>query len=166
MRFRKGILTVLLAIASIPAIGRALPFNDDMVDNQLRTGSIVRPKVKGTVPLGSMQNYIKDKASAQAMSNPIRANTRSLVKGKRLFAINCMPCHGMPKKEGFKAGVAGAKMGAPNLVDELYTSRTAGEIFATIRFGGVIMPSLGWKLSHEETWDIVNYLQDLQKEAK
>ena len=37
-----------------------------------------------------------------------------------------------------------------------------GYMYATIRSGGIIMPSYGHALSVAERWDIVNYLRHLQ----
>ena len=50
---------------------------------------------------------------------------------------------------------------------DLHTARIKGQrdgyMYATIRSGGIIMPSYGHALSVAERWDIVNYLRHLQE---
>lgn len=157
----RTLLNILFCLA-LPAVVAALPFNDDMVDSQLRTGTVVRERVPGTVPLGSLKYNLESKEVAAALDNPVSPVPKSLRRGKRLFDVHCASCHGLPVKEGHKAGPAGAFMGAPNLADAYYATKTEGQIFSVIRFGSFVMPALGWKLSHDETWDIVNYVKDAQ----
>jgi mono/diheme cytochrome c family protein len=154
-------------LGSSSSLVQALPFNDDMVHEQIMPGQFTRPRVAGTVPLGGVASHVPPKPEAANLANPVEATLASKLRGQRLFAINCQGCHGVIGAKDYKPGVAGALLGSPNLMDETYKTKTAGYIFATIRYGGmVIMPGLGWKLSSRETWDIVNYVQHVQVKGR
>lgn len=145
----------------------ALPFSDDMVENQLGSGQVVRQRPEGTVPVGSL-NYIlaESKEEAKALKNPTLSDEYSVKRGQRLFQVNCAACHGEISATEHVAYPAGAQMGAPNLALENYHSRTDGEIYSAVHFGNLIMPAVGWKISPAETWDIVNYVRSVQGQTK
>ena len=141
----------------------ALPFSDDMVENQLNSGQVVRKRPEGTVPVGSLDYVLAEtKEEAKALTNPIAADEYSVKRGQRLFQVNCAACHGEISLTEHKPYPAGAQMGAPNLGLENYHSRTDGEIYSAVHFGNLIMPAVGWKISPNETWDIVNYVRSVQ----
>jgi mono/diheme cytochrome c family protein len=146
---------------------QALPFNSDMVDVQKRTGLIMRALPKGSVPVGFEEVFPETKAEATKLTNPIPAEPKSVEAGSRLFRVNCYPCHGDISKNPYQPGPVSVNSNgaipAMNVGAANYLERTDGYIFATIHFGGlVIMPPLGWKLSDQEHWDIVNYLRSVQ----
>jgi mono/diheme cytochrome c family protein len=147
---------------------QSLPFNDDMVDNQKRTGVIMRGLPEGSVSVGFEAMFPKTKAEALELTNPVPAEPKSVESGSRLFRVNCYPCHGDISANPYTPGPVSVNSNgaipAMNVGAKNYLERTDGYIFATIHFGGlVIMPPLGWKLSDEEHWDIVNYLRFVQK---
>ena len=143
----------------------ALPFNDDMVDNQLSTGQVMLPAPKGSVSKGSLKYGPRTKEESLALTNPTKAEdlASSSLRGKRLFQVNCAACHG---EIGEKHVVyeAGKYLGAPNIAEPSYHNRTDGSLYSTIHFGNVIMYPVGWKISSDETWDIINYIRDTQKQ--
>ena len=158
----------------------ALPFNDDMVHDQLKTSEVMRDAPQGSVPVGGSKRYVKDRASGLTLKNPIPRNAGSVENGKRLWAVNCTPCHGRYTGEAHPEFssmavfekpidpiVAGATSG-PVLVSKGYIedgSKTDGHLFSYIHFGGLaIMPRYGYKLSPREHWDIVNYIRDMQQD--
>jgi mono/diheme cytochrome c family protein len=142
----------------------ALPFNDDMVNVQKRTGVMMRQKAPGTVAIGMSEYHVASREEAEKMTNPIKGDARSTAKGKRLFAVNCLPCHGDISKKPYAPGNVGAKalQTPPDLTTDMYKARTDGSIYATIHFGIRLMPGHGWKLSPTEHWDIVNYVRRAQ----
>lgn len=158
--FRFSVLVAFLVSANIVF---ALPFNDDMVDVSLSTGKFSRARVKGTIPNGTAElSRLDSKESVpQDLTNPVESTPESLLKGNRLFAANCSSCHGNIEAEQWTPGVSGALMGAPNISDKAY-ERIDASYYSTIRFGNIIMPALGWKLSDAEVWDVVNYLRNVQ----
>jgi len=101
---------------------------------------------------------------AASLVDPKKADENSLVNGKRLFAINCQPCHGDISKQPVKPGVVGQKalQTPPDLTSAAYKDRSGGSIYTTIHFGIRLMPGHGWKLSPSEKWDIVHHVQNYQ----
>lgn len=165
MGFKSSMIRTFLLIISLNFFASslfALPFNDDMVDGQLKTGQIMRSKPAGSIAVGTLDQQMT-REEAEAKKNPVAKTDESIALGKRLFAANCNACHGTPSRTDYKPAVAGSFMGAPNLADPGYHDRTDGQMFRTVHFGNVIMPRVGWKLSHKETWDIVNYIRSTQE---
>lgn len=140
----------------------ALPFNDDMVENQITDGQLSRSLPVGSIPMGSLDFKVKSKEDAQKLSNPVAADAYSIRRGKRLFQVNCQACHGQIAPGNHVMAPAGKFLGAPNIADPLYKDRTDGGIYGSIHFGNIIMPAVGWKLSPQETWDIINYVRHQQ----
>jgi len=159
-------IAFVLALASVLAVPEAgaLPFNDDMVNVQRRTGTIMRQKAPGTVAVGMSDYYVASREDAEKMVNPVKADAASTANGKRLFAVNCLPCHGDISKKPYAPGAVGKKtlQTPPDLTLDTYKTRTDGSIFATIHFGIRLMPGHGWKISPTDHWDIVNYFRNQQ----
>jgi|694.fasta_scaffold02343_18 mono/diheme cytochrome c family protein len=163
-RFGKTAL-VAAALSAFAAVeATALPFNDDMVDVQKRTGVIMREKAPGTVALGMSDYYVASREDAEKLVNPLHGDPTSTANGKRLFTVNCQPCHGDISTKPYAPGPVGLKalQTPPDLTSDVYKTRTEGSIYATIHFGIRLMPGHGWKLSPTEHWDIVNYVKSQQ----
>ena len=157
-----GMLITLLAFTSSAF---ALPFNDDMVDMQMRTGVIMKPKPENSVPKGSLSYRVEDKAQAETFKNPIKGEKFSVKNGKQLFRINCYPCHGDLEAPKYTPGPVAKKfMPPPDITNDYYEAKSDGYLYGVIHFGGLaVMPPLGWKLSPTEHWDIINYVRSVQK---
>lgn len=158
-------LSMFLGVSlTLPMVAAALPFNSDMVDSQMRVGSVMRPSVPGTVPVGGLVGRITTKAEAEKLTNPVKATDASIARGRRLFMTNCSVCHSDIEKKPYVPSVVASKgMPGPDLTADPYPSRTDGSIYGTIHLGGmVLMPPYGWKLSPKEHWDIVNYVRKAQ----
>lgn len=158
------VATLLAATTLIPGEVSALPFNDDMVAVQKRTGVMMRQKVDGTVPFGMAAYDVLTREDAEKLDNPLKGDKASTANGKRLFNVNCAPCHGDISKTPVVLGVVGQKalQKPPVLTDDAYKTRTDGNIYGTIHFGIRLMPGHGWKLSPTEHWDIINYVRSQQ----
>lgn len=145
----------------------ALPFNDDMVESQISSGQVMRPKAKDSVAKGASKIISDSWMETAQETNPIKSTQDSLENGNRLYQINCMPCHGQPKIKGYQKGEVGKLIGplVPNLAEDRIINLTDGHIFSTIRNGSLstLMPAIGWKVSIQDTWDIVNYVRETQK---
>ena len=175
---------VLVVLLSLAAPVYALPFNDDMVETQnLRTGSMMRPRVPGTVAKGETQYniaagmpmpvetaprmsfFMEQRTNVLDAKNPVEATKISLDNGKRLFSTNCSPCHGKYDENGHVPGLQ-LSMLVPELSQQGYAEKSDGHFFGYIYFGGASMPRYGWKLSKNEIWDIVNYVRKVQSKGK
>jgi mono/diheme cytochrome c family protein len=143
----------------------ALPFNDDMVMIQPANGRIMRELPPHSVPLGSLESQIAGPEAARQMTNPVQASENSIASGRRLFSINCTPCHGSYKDgEYIVSSLAAVGMPPINLAEKRLVDQPDGHFFSYIHFGGAIMPPYGWKFSIKEHWDIVNYIRQIQQE--
>jgi mono/diheme cytochrome c family protein len=170
MKVAHGLRTKVALCAGVIALflsrnSAALPFNDDMVDVQKRTGVMMRQKAPGSVPVGMSDYYVATKAEAEQLVNPVKADDRSIDNGKRLFAVNCTPCHGDISKKPWAPGFVAAMLPLvpPDPTTDAYKARSDGFFYGTIHFGGAaLMPALGWKVSPSEHWDIVNYIRSEQ----
>ena len=95
------------------------------------------------------EQYAKEK-------NPVPATVQSVEKGRELFGIHCIGCHG----EGGKGD------GTLNLTDDIIIhGDTDGEIFHVITDGvkGTAMRSFKKGLSKDMRWNLVNYIKSLRE---
>lgn len=172
--FRAVLLAGSLGWVCTPSTVSALPFNQDMVGNQLVTGAIMRPKPPGSVAMGSVECRVELTAKPQDLVNPNPGNAASILNGKRLFEVNCQVCHGRwedGKHIGNSLNAPGFE--ARNLADRTfvgsggsYAEMLDGRIFLAVHFGKGIMPAYGWKFSTAEHWDLVNYVQSVRATGK
>ena len=166
---------VKVAVVCLTCVGSAvaLPFNDDMVHSKnaegrhmyYSTGQIMRAKPEGSVSIGMSQYDVKTKEEAEKLVNPKKESASSWKYGKRLFQVNCSPCHGNIEAKGYEPGPVAQKFASPpDISAEPYRQgRSDGYIYGVIHFGGMaVMPALGWKLSPGEHWDIINYVRHVQ----
>ena len=163
-----ALVFVTTLVVGAASVSSALPFNDDMVLTPLkRSGSMSRGKVPGTVAIGELSPYsVEKEEDTQNWKNPRGALPVSVKNGARLFRVNCAVCHGYFTDQGREMSPVSSKLliPGPDLGDAIYTDRTDGFFYGTIHFGGAaVMPPVGWKLSPDETWDIVSYLRSVQQ---
>ena len=159
------LMAIVTLLLFIPALSYALPFNDEMVAVQMRAGSIMKPKVTGSVALGSLKNRLESKEEAQSLVNPLKGDPISTANGKTLFFKNCYACHGDITRSPVVAGPVGKKMilkAPPDISSGDFKNRTDGDIYSTMYLGFGLMPRLGYKLSPTEKWDIINFIRQVQ----
>ncbi len=102
--------------------------------------------------------------------NPVPADEVSLERGRILFSLNCVQCHG-PNGEG-NGIIGGAIMWPPaNLTSPVVQTKADGALFLTISNGiqgadgQIHMPALNENLTVRDRWDVVNYIRTLQATA-
>ena len=97
--------------------------------------------------------------SMSAIQNPTAPTEASLINGRKLFQINCSPCHG---EAGLGNGPA-TKWGIPgiNLTMDHTKGVADGYIFGMIRNGRGAMPTYN-RIEEMGRWDVVNYVRGLQ----
>lgn len=121
-----------------------------------------------TVNLGNHSSFSQDKpwiadASAKNLKNPIASDKSSIKKGKALYTIRCVICHG---ETGIGDG-PGARALNPkpaNHTSDKVQDESDGELFWKISEGRGAM--IGWKLilSEEDRWHLVNYIRTLKSD--
>jgi len=99
-------------------------------------------------------------------SNPIPADDVSLSRGKTLFTINCVMCHG-GTGEG-NGPVSGLIANKPaNLTSIITRSKVDGALFMTITNGVEgKMPPMIENLTVRDRWDVINYIRALKPAAQ
>lgn len=160
-------VVVASGVVGLALSAAALPFNDDMVDIQLKAGQIMREQPADSVPLGSVDHRIESIQAAETMQNPYKDDPHSVRNGTRLWQTNCFPCHGDPAKTPWTPGPV--PVPGPNVTAELYRSYSDGKLFGTVHFGTTwrygLMPRYGYRLTERERWDIVSYVRHVQNAA-
>ncbi len=99
--------------------------------------------------------------------NPVEADAISVERGRVLFSVNCISCHGA---NGEGDGIVGATLMWPpaNLTSPAVQTKADGALFLTISngiqgAGGQIhMPALNENLTVRDRWDVVNYIRTLK----
>ncbi len=99
----------------------------------------------------SDKNFHNAPASAQAMKNPYEGQAAAAQAGKRLYARNCLSCHG---RRGEGAG------NVPSLVDGKLETATPGEVFWFITKGDKDSGMPSWaQLPAKQRWQIVTFVK-------
>lgn len=102
-----------------------------------------------------------------ATQNPREPSAESISNGQLKYNTYCAVCHGTTREinaEGFaKTKVNEVGMLAPAVIT-LTPSFTDGYIYQKVKYGGAVMPSLGYATTSRDRWDIVNYIRKLEKE--
>ncbi len=167
---KRGLFCLLVGTAVVLAAqhGHSLPWNTDMYGQpELAVGTAPQPPPPHTVPATGIEPPMSARMSARIraglrLRNPGPTSAESLASGKTLFQIYCTACHG-PYGRG-DGPVVGRGIPSSDLHAARIKRQKDGYIYATIRSGGIIMPSYGHALSIKERWDIVNYLRHLQEQ--
>ena len=139
MRWCKSKAMWVLAVGGILLLATeamALPFNTDMVNVQPRAGAIMRPKPDGSVAVGALDRLVESKEEATALVNPVKSDEGSVLRGARLFAVNCSPCHGDMTQTPYTPGPVAAKfVMPPDITTDYYKQKPDGLFYATIEYG-------------------------------
>jgi mono/diheme cytochrome c family protein len=99
--------------------------------------------------------------------NPVEADAVSVERGRVLFSVTCVQCHG---ESGEGNGIIGASLVWPpaNLTSDVVQSKADGALFLTISNGiqgangQIHMPALNENLTVRDRWDVVNYIRTLK----
>ena len=95
--------------------------------------------------------------------NPIKADTVSIERGRKSYAILCATCHGAT---AMGDGAAGATLDPkPTNLKAMSGGHPDGDFAWKIANGRGAMPA--WKsiLNENKIWDLVNFIQDLKNDS-
>ena len=96
-----------------------------------------------------------------APENPVPADDVSISRGKTLYELNCVMCHGATG-EGMGSVSALLANKPANLTLDVTQSKSDGSLFLTLTNGVTDrMPSMIENLTVRDRWDVVNYIRTL-----
>jgi mono/diheme cytochrome c family protein len=130
-------------------------------------GMNMREPVKGTIARGQLEyaTYGMEKTNenyekSSAWSNPLPKTAHNLADGKRLYNINCTPCHG---EDGLGKGtiVADGKFPQVPAYGDRLPTINPGKAFYSISHGKNLMGSYGSVLTPTQRWQVVHYIYEL-----
>jgi mono/diheme cytochrome c family protein len=99
-------------------------------------------------------------------TNPVPADDVSISRGKTLFTINCIMCHGATGEGNGQLAAMIANKPA-NLTSIITQSKTDGALFMTITNGvDGRMPPMVENLTVRDRWDVINYIRTLKPAAQ
>ena len=99
-------------------------------------------------------------ARASAKKNPVSADAASIGRGKAVYTAECLTCHG-PSGKGDGPQAAQLETNPGNLTK--LQGQSPGALFWKVSEGKKPMPTFSTKLSEQQRWDVVNYIQTLSK---
>ena len=170
---------VLVVAANLPAKSTLFTIVTDMF-NQIS----IKPQEEGSMnafvvgavstggseiedPDDRFSRILKDIISPTATINPIQPDAASLADGKLKYDTYCAVCHGSTleiNKEGFaKTKINELGMIAPAVI-ALTPFFSDGYIYHKAKYGGAVMPAMGYAVPAHERWNIVNYIRKLEKQ--
>jgi mono/diheme cytochrome c family protein len=149
-----------------------VPWFDAMIKqpsiHPYQRADIPRYTVAGTVPITggeadwSAEWAVANTTTADKLVNPL-AGQPAPERGDTLYHTNCAVCHG---NIGAGDGPVGPKVAAPSLLTPRAMAYTDGYLYSMIRYGRGVMPRYGDRIRGAVRWEVVNYVRQLQAEAK
>src|SRR5262249_32293617 len=104
-------------------------------------------------------------ASSKQLKNPLPATEENIASGRALFNQHCASCHGEDGRAQTQMATS-MKVKPANLTGSAVHGRMPGEIYSVITNGIKTsgMPAFKDKMSEQERWQTVLYVQRLQGE--
>ena len=128
------------------------------------------PVATGSIPIEGAA-YI---GGVGDIPNPITADDVSVERGRLLYSVTCIQCHGAEYDGKGNVGVALVNKPA-DLRSEVVRNKSDGSLFLTITNGivgkttvngvsvdQIHMPALNENLTVRDRWDLVNFIRSLQ----
>jgi mono/diheme cytochrome c family protein len=152
---------VVLVCVGLLAAGCSRVWPAEMVDqSSVRTLVAPRPAPEGAVPVGGVE-HLESRQDAEDLTNPLPDEAAAVARGRSLFTIHCVICHGA---DGHGDGrLSEVFPPAPDLRYRTICDRTDGFLYGTITAGGRAMPSLREGLTSRDRWALVAFVRDIQR---
>ena len=99
-------------------------------------------------------------ARASAKKNPMAGDATSISRGKAVYTAECLTCHG-PSGRGDGPQAKDLEKNPGNLTK--LQGQSDGALFWKVSEGKKPMPTFSSKLTEQQRWDVVNYIQTLSK---
>jgi mono/diheme cytochrome c family protein len=121
----------------------------------------VRLPPQNSIPTKGKERVPSPREAAKLV-NPIQPTEGALLKGKELYGIFCVPCHGVSGKGDGPVGKKYVPTPADLRPGNHGSHHSDGELFAVISNGSGGMPAFRGDLAPTERWHIVGYLRLLK----
>ena len=158
-----------LIVSTVAILAMAFLAGCEKLDRNMYDNPAFRPQEEpvrlppaSSVPTKGLEHTPKPGTpEAMALRNPEKTTDFSLLTGKELFGIYCVPCHG----ESGKGNGPIAKKFVPTPED---ISRTGygkvpeGDLFAIVTHGQDAMPPFRSDLTAKERWLVIAYVRTLK----
>lgn len=138
-----------------------------------KDGKTFREPVKGTVSR-EMTTFAYTTAEGEReragkeLVNTIPSSKEVLERGKRIYTIYCLQCHGADGNGTGKLYTSGVYPLKPrSLVNDVAKNLKDGEIYHSITLGFVSMGPHGAQIKPDDRWKLIHFIrEDLQKNFK
>ena len=162
-------IALIAALFLLPGAGWSLPWDKDMQNQpSIKAQETETGANEQSVPVGGGELYPAPKDmielvrarldAGEVLVNPVQKSPESLERGRQMFDIHCLVCHG---PEGRGDGPVGKKF-VPQPMDltlDYVQTQPAGQLYYTISHGSIAMPFYRQSLSDEDRWNIINYVK-------
>ena len=122
-----------------------------------------------TIARGKLDNYYPYpntpegyEQAKKELKMPLPYTKENIAEGKRLFQHFCAHCHG-PEGDADGSLVNAGKFPPPPLKFKQRPDLTVGQMYHTIMYGKGLMGSHAGQLSPKQRWQIIQYIQILQR---
>lgn len=117
-------------------------------------------------PLEATEAALNAWAAGPYGQNPFAADDQAvLATGRVMYERHCAVCHGVSGRGDGPLYAPHAFPLMPSLVAGDALGRSDGYVYAVIRAGRGLMPAYGARMTHDERWAIVTYMNSLQAAA-
>ena len=162
---------LLLGSALLLLESQANPWSEDMRDQpsvkpqegqvQTDTNSIPASGKELVVKPTDLTHLVNSRLAAGTdLVNPQTKTPASVNKGKEIYDVHCLVCHG---GDGHGNGAVGLKFVPPpmDLTLEYVQAQPDGQLFFTISRGSIAMPYYQDVISAEDRWHVINYVKEV-----
>jgi len=158
---------LLLALVGSVLLGGLMLFTYDVVKIEWISFMEIQPSYKPMekpLPVAARSIPVEGPAYVTGMGapvNPVPADEVSVQRGRLLFEINCVQCHGAGGQGN--GPIAALITNKPaNLTLQATQSKSDGTLFLTITNGVTgRMPAMNENLTVRDRWDLVNFIRAL-----
>lgn len=164
-------LTCVLILLALPGAGVSLPWDKDMVDQpamkaqesqvSLNASSVPVGGKEGSSPPRDVIELVRARLEAgRTLVNPIVKSPESLARGREVYEVHCIVCHGA---QGRGNGPVGRKF-VPQPMElnfDYVQLQPDGQIFYTISHGSLAMPFYRQAIAPEDRWHLVNFIKEV-----
>lgn len=168
-------LVSALCLLAIPGTGETLPWDKDMRDQpSVKPQEALVVTNSSSVPVVGKDGYPPPKdvielvrarlEAGRTLINPVAKSPESLARGRQLYELHCLVCHG---ERGHGDGPVGQKF-VPQpmeLTFDYVQLQPDGQIFYTISHGSIAMPFYREAISAEDRWNLVNFIKTVFGES-